>query len=110
MPELPEVRLSKAKERCTVELRVAPDRIVRVRVKRLGVGVSPGLSRLIFCFDVDGPGVPVVLLAPHETPALEDEDLFAGGCERPQESTPACARPDDDDVISFAHGRGAPLG
>src|SRR5262249_60239546 len=61
---LAEVLMAKAKERSAVELRVATDVVVRVRMERFAILVLPDFFGVIFCFDVDRSRTPVVLFAP----------------------------------------------
>src|SRR5262249_55696691 len=49
-----EVLLAQAEERRAVELRIAADPVIRVRVQRLAVRIEPLLPRVVLRIDVDG--------------------------------------------------------
>ena len=63
VPELAEVLLAQPEQRRAVELGVAADVVVGVRVELLAVPIAPDLLGLVLALDVDGLRVPVVLLA-----------------------------------------------
>src|SRR5207247_9962594 len=63
MLDLPEVLAPQPEERGAVELRVAADIVVRVRVELPTVPVAPHLLGGVLALEVHGPRIPVVLLA-----------------------------------------------
>jgi hypothetical protein len=103
--EFPEVFLAQAEQSGAVELRVATDVIVRVRVKFLAVFVAPQLLRLILALDVDGARAPVVLLARHVVAPLEDQNALAGAGQGIGERSTSGAGTYDDyvEMIRMGH-------
>src|SRR5215831_14858647 len=99
MANLSKVLLPETEESRAVEFRVAADVVVRVRVELFPVFVAPDFLRLILAVHVNGPGAPVLLLARHEVPTLEDQDPLPRRGERPEQSSAARPRSDDDRVI-----------
>src|SRR5581483_360675 len=75
--DLSEVLPAEPEERGPVELGVAADVVVGVRVKRPALAVTPDLPGLIPCLEVHGPRAPVRLLARHVASALQNEDALA---------------------------------
>src|SRR5262249_21597198 len=104
---LTEVLAAKPEQRGAVELGVAADPVVRVRMEGLAVAVAPDLLRLILPREVDRPRAPVVRLAWHVVAALEEQDLLAGRGQRPRQRAAARARADDRDVVAL-HGPSLP--
>jgi len=81
VPELTEILPPQAEQCRSVELGVAADVIVGVRVQRLAMLAAPLLLRIIPAFYVDGSGVPVLGFAPDVVAALEQQDTLTGGGE-----------------------------
>src|SRR5258705_12149466 len=105
MAERAEVFPPEPKQRRAVELRVAADIVVGVRVERLTRAVAPDFPWGILGVDVDGLGAPVVLLPRHVVPALEEQDPLAGRREPMAQRSAARSGADDDDVVVGAHAR-----
>src|SRR5579884_1062886 len=99
MADFAEVFLAQAEEGRAVEFGVSPDVVIGVRMKRFAILVTPGFLGLIPGFDVDGSGIPVFLFAAHIIAALEDQDLFAGRCQRISERASAGAGSNHDYVV-----------
>src|SRR6266702_1030234 len=104
MAQLAEVALAQPEQRGAVELRVAPDVVVRVRMEFLAVLVPPLFLRAVAALEHDRLSVPVLLLARHVVAALEQQDAFAGGSEAVGQRAAARAGADDDDVV-VVHAR-----
>src|SRR6266516_367612 len=104
MAQLAEVALPQPEQRGAVELRVAPDVVVRVRVEFLSVLVPPLFLCAVAALEHDRLGVPVLLLAGNVDAALEQQDALAGGSEPVGQRAAARAGADDDDVI-MVHAR-----
>src|SRR5438876_10229819 len=81
MAQLAEVTLPQPEQGGAVELRVAADVVVRVRMEFLAVLVPPLFLRAVAAVEHDRLSVPVLLLARHVVSALEQQDAFAGGSE-----------------------------
>ena len=96
---LAEVLFAKPEQRRAVELGVAADVVVRVRVERLAVLVLPHLLGVVFRLDVDRPRAPVVLFAADVVAAFEQQDPFAGWGEVIGQRAAARAGADDDHVV-----------
>src|SRR3989454_7254737 len=103
MLDLPEVLAPQPEERGAVELRVAADIVVRVRVELPTVPVAPYFLGGVLALEVHGPRIPVVLLAGHVITALEDEDLLARRREGIRERAASGAGADDRDVVAGRH-------
>ena len=104
MLDLTEVLAAETEQRGPVELRIAANEVVRVRVERLAVLVAPDLLGVVAGVEVHRLGVPVLELAGHEAAALGHEDAFARRRQRVQEGAAPGARADDDDVVVGGHG------
>jgi hypothetical protein len=99
MGQLAEVLLPEPEERGAIELGVAADPLVGVRVQLLAGLVAPLLRGLVLPLDVDGASAPVVQLARHVVAALEHQDALAGSGQAVRERAAAGTGPDDDDVV-----------
>src|SRR3954452_7834650 len=99
MRDLAEVLPAQPEQRGSVELGVAADVVVRVRVQRPSVAVLPLLLRMVFRVDVDRARAPVVLLAAHVVAALHDQDFLPGRREVVGQGAAAGAAADDDHVV-----------
>src|SRR5690349_6131786 len=66
-----EVFPAQTKESRAVKLRVSADVVVRVRMERFAVLVTPFFLRLVFNFDVDRARVPVGLFAAYVVAAFD---------------------------------------
>src|SRR5437764_13151074 len=104
MAQLAEVALAQPEQRGAVELRVAPDVVVRVGVEFLSILVPPLFLRAVAALEHDGLGVPVLFLAGNVTPSLEQQDALAGGGEPVGQRAAPRAGADDDDVV-VVHAR-----
>src|SRR5215813_3377784 len=102
--DLAEVLAAQAEERGAVELGVAADEVVRVRMERPALRVQPDFLRVVAGLEIDLPRVPVLPLARHEAAALEHENALACRRERVEQRAPAGPRPDDDHVVRRCHG------
>src|SRR5262249_6395574 len=102
--DLAEVRASQSEQGGAVELGVAPDEVVRVRVQWLPLAVAPRLARGVLAFEVHRPGAPVVLFPRHVLATLEEKDALAGGGQGVEQRAAARARSDDDHVEMPGHG------
>src|SRR5262249_24224905 len=100
--KLAEILPSQSEQRRAVELGIAAHIIVRMRVKLAAVGVAPLFFCLILAFEVDGPGVPVVLFARHIVAALQNKDALAGRSELVGQRPATGACPDDYPVVTIA--------
>src|SRR5438034_11413941 len=98
MAQLAEVALAQPEQRGAVELRVAPDVVVRVRVEFLSFLVPPLFLRAVAALEHDGLGVPVLFLAGNVVAALEQPDALAGAREPVAQRAAARAGADADDV------------
>ena len=96
---LAEVLLAQPEQRGAVELGVAADVVVGVRMERLAVLVLPHFLGVVLRLDVDRPRAPVVLLAADVVAALEQQDPLAGRGEVIGERAAARAGADDDHVV-----------
>src|SRR5689334_17242728 len=110
MSNLAEVFLPQTEERGAVELRVAADEVICVRVELLAFVVAPRFFRVVLRFEIDGARAPVVLLTRNVIAALEKQDLLARGRETVSQRASARARADDDYVVVIVGGHGgAPI-
>ncbi len=100
MAQLAEVLAPQPEQRRAVELGVAADVVVGVRMERGAAAVEPLLPGLVAAEDVHGARAPVVLLAPHVVAALDDENAFARGREAVGERAAARAAADHDHVVA----------
>ena len=71
----------------------------------LAVFVPPELFSVVLGVNVNGLGIPVVLLARHVVTAFEDQDSLSGGSQVIGKRAASGSRPDDDHVelISVGH-------
>src|SRR5262245_25603590 len=99
MANLSEIFSAQTEQRRAVELGVAADIIVRVRVECLAFLVVPDFSSVVLGLDVDGSRFPVVFLARHEAAAFEQQNLFARRREPVSECPAARARANNDQVV-----------
>src|ERR1044072_828253 len=99
MANLPEILLAKSKERRAIELRVAADIIICVRVKLMASAIAPGLFRVVPRLYIHGAGVPVLLLALDVIAALQEQDALSRVRESVRERPPSSSRADDDYVV-----------
>ena len=104
MSQLAEILFAQPEQRRAIELSISADIIVRVRVERLAVPVVPGFLSVVFGFQVDGAGAPVVLLAGHVVSALQQQDALAGRGQAVGQRATARPCPDDDHVIVVRGG------
>ena len=104
MAQLAEVLLAQAEEGGAVELGVAADGVVRVRVQVAPARVPPDLLGLVATLQIHGGGVPVLLLAPDVVAALEQQDALPRGSEIVDQRPPAGPGPDHDHVVAVRHG------
>jgi hypothetical protein len=102
--QLAEVLSAHAGERRAVELGVAADPVVGVRMELASVAVAPRFLRVVLAVHVDGARGPVVPLARHVAAALQEQDPLARRGQRVEEGAAAGARPDDDHVVPVGHG------
>ncbi len=72
MPDRTEVFFAKPEESSAVELGIAADVVVRMRMKFFAVAVPPSLFRLILALQVDSLAAPVVFLAWNIAAALQN--------------------------------------
>src|ERR1044072_7854758 len=77
MANLPEILLAKSKERRAIELRVAADIVICVRVKLMAAAVTPGLFRVVPGIYIHRAGIPVLLLALDVIAALQEQDALS---------------------------------
>src|SRR5215471_3639866 len=64
--ECTEILPAQAKQRSAVELGIAADVVVRVRMQRFPILVVPVLFGLVLAFEVDEPWIPVRLFTRHK--------------------------------------------
>ena len=91
MADFTKIFFAQTEQRRAVEFGIAADVIVGVRMKFVAVFVMPHLFGLIFTFEVDGTGIPVVFLARHIPAPFQEQDALAGGREFMRQSAAACA-------------------
>src|SRR5438445_6735457 len=99
MRDRAKVLLAQPEQRGAVEFRVAADVVLRVRMERAAILVLPHVLRVILRLHVDRARTPVVLLAGHVIPALDEQDLLARRRKLVHERTAARAGADDDHVV-----------
>src|SRR5262245_893971 len=99
MAKLSEIFTAQSEKRSAVELGVAADIIVRVRVEGVTFLVVPDFSGVVLGLDVDGPRFPVVFLSRHEASAFEQQNLFARRREPVSERPAPRSRANDDHVV-----------
>src|SRR6266699_1255175 len=99
MTNLAEVFFAQAEQCRAVELRVAADKIVRVRMQLFAINVARRFFRVVPGFQGDCARAPVVLLARHVIAAFEQKNLLTGGREFVSERAATRARADNDYVV-----------
>src|SRR5471030_498299 len=110
MPDLAEIGLAQTQQRGAIKLGVAADVVVYAGMEGFAVLVVPGFPGLILGLHEDGLRIPVVLLAPQEVAALDQQDALAAGRQAVRQRAAAGAAADDDDVVMalacsvFIHG------
>src|ERR1041385_593248 len=102
--QLAKIALAQPEQRGAVELRVAPDVVVRVGVEFLSVLVPPLFLRAVAALEHDGLRIPVLLLAGNVVAALEQQDALARGSKPVRQRAAARAGADEDDVV-VVHAR-----
>src|SRR6185369_602015 len=81
MPNLAKVFLAQPKQSRAVKLRVAPDEVVRVRMKFLTITIAPCLFGVVLRLEIYSARAPVVLLTRNVIATLEEKNLLARGRE-----------------------------
>src|SRR5215470_7138331 len=108
--EFAEVFLAQAEKCRAIELGIAADVIVRVRMEVLAVFVEPGFLGVVVGVDVYNLGVPVCLLARNVVAPLEDQDSLSRWSQVIGERSAACAGSDNDYVVAIVtHDANPPL-
>ena len=97
--QLTEILLTEAVERRAVELRVAANEVVDLRLERLPFGVIPGVLGYVLVVDEDVLREPVGGFAGEPVAPLEQQDPLPGRCQMAREGAAACPGSDDDDVV-----------
>src|SRR5262249_31451622 len=95
-----EVLFAQAEQRCPIELGIAADVIVGVRMKFLAVFVEPGFFGVVMRVYVYDLRVPVCLLAGDVVAALQNQDPFPRRRQVVSERPAAGAGSNDDYVVS----------
>ena len=104
MPDRAEVLLAEPEQDRPVDLRVAPDEVLRVRLEGGAVLVVPGLARDVAVLQEHLARVPVLGLAGEVAAALEQQDALARRSEPVSERASSRAGADDDHVVVVGHG------
>ena len=99
MRDFAEVLLAKPKQGGAKEFSIAAHVIVGMRFKLFPSDVAPDLFCPVLSLNVNRTRLPVVLLAPHITAALQNENALAGRSEAVRKSRTARARADNHDVV-----------
>src|SRR5215471_19523647 len=99
MTNLTEVFLAQAEKGGAEEFGIASDVIVCVRMQLLAVGVAPDFLGLVLDFDVDHAWFPVILLAEHVAPSLQQQYSLAGRSEVIGERPSTCTSSDYDHIV-----------
>src|ERR1700728_4023152 len=92
------ILLAKSQQCRAVNLRVPADVILNARVKGLSILVVPRLLGLVFGFEKDRTGVPVILLSWQVSAPVQKQNAFARWSKMVGEGPATGARADDDDV------------
>jgi hypothetical protein len=101
--DLLEVALAQPEEDRAVDLRIAADEVLRVRLERRAGRVIPGLAGHVAVAVEDLVRIPVLGLAREVAAALQQQEPLAGRREAVRQRAPARSRPDDDHVVVLAH-------
>src|SRR5215813_8838986 len=99
---------AQAKQRSTIELRIAANIIVRVRMQRLAVSVAPNFPGVVLGIEVDSTRIPVILLAQHIVAAFEQQYMLARGRQRVSQRPSPRPSADDDYVEMICSRHGVP--
>src|SRR5215471_478398 len=99
MTNLSKVLLPQPEQRGSIELGVAADVIIGVRMEFLAITVAPDFSCLIPAFGIDRLGIPVVLLTLDVVAALQQQNALSGWRQFVGQRAAARARADDDHVV-----------
>ena len=71
------VLLAQTEQRCAIEFGIAADVVIRMRMQLCAIGVAPKFLGVVATFHVYCARIPILLLAPHERAAFDQENAFA---------------------------------
>jgi hypothetical protein len=98
MVNLTEVFFPETEQRGAVELSIAADVVISVRMELFAVLVVPNFFGLVFSFEVYGAGIPVVFLPRNIAAPFQEQDALAGGRQLVSQGAPAGASTDNNDI------------
>src|SRR6266516_3655647 len=99
MLDLAKILLAQAEKSCAIKFRVAAYIVIRVRMQDAAIRAAPLFLCVISSFHVYRSGIPVLFLARHIRPALDQEDTLATRRKFPGQSATARAGTDDDKIV-----------
>src|SRR6266496_2800248 len=99
MLDFTKIFFAQAEKSCAIKFRVAAYIVIRVRMQDAAIRAAPLFLCVISSFHVYRSGIPVLFLARHIRPALDQEDALPTRRKFPGEGTAACAAADDDEIV-----------
>src|SRR5205814_8508094 len=72
-----EVLFAQTEQRCAIEFGIATDVVIRMRMQLCAIDVAPKFLGVVATFHVHCARIPVLLLAPYERAAFDQENAFA---------------------------------
>src|SRR5438552_1140593 len=99
MLDLAKILFAQAEKSCAIKFRVPTDVIIRVRMQDAAIRAAPLFLCVISSFHVYRSGIPVLFLARHIRPALDQEDALAARRKFPGQRAAARAAADDDEIV-----------
>src|SRR6266481_5330655 len=99
MPNLAKILLPQAEKSGPVELCVAANIVVGVRMQVAALNVAPDFLRVVPGFDIDGLRTPIVFLASDIIAAFENQNPLSRRSQVVGQRPSTRSRPDDDQVV-----------
>src|SRR2546430_13734750 len=72
-----EILLAQTEQRCAIEFGIAADVVIRMWMQLCAIDVAPKFLGVVATFHVYCARIPILLLAPHERAAFDQENAFS---------------------------------
>src|SRR5438270_13831571 len=98
------VLLAQTEQRCAIEFGIAPDVVIRMWMQLCAIDVAPKFLGVVATFHVYCARIPILLLAPHERAAFDQENAFATRRQPISQGATARTGTDDNEIeIAVVH-------